>query len=99
MAQVRAAGRDRPGDFKFALALAKAFAGECLVWVACVAHRRGNFRSAATWLVPRLVSFVVAAGILFQPVRWPLRAGDFLRLYHYSLGTWTAVVGQRFVAA
>ena len=98
MAQVRAADRAGAGDFKFTAALAKAFAGKLLVCLARVARPRGNLRGAATALVPGLVSALVAAGILFQPVHWTLRAGGIFYFYPDAARICAAVDRQRSIA-
>ena len=98
MAQVRAADCAGTGDFKFGAALAVASAGEFLVCHARVARPRGNLRGAATALVPGLVSALVAAGILFQPVHWTLRAGGIFYFYPDAARICAAVDRQRSIA-
>ncbi len=98
MAQVRAADRAGAGDFEFASALAKASAAECLVCLARVARSRGDLRGGATTLVSRLVSALVAAGILFQPVHRSLCAAGILYFHPDAARICVAVGGQGFVA-
>ena len=86
MAQVRAADRAGPGDHQFAPALAKASVGERLVHRACRARDCSGLRGAATALVSRLVSALVAAGILFQPVHGPLRAAGIFYFHPDAAG-------------
>src|ERR1039458_7954710 len=98
MAQVRAADRAWTCDSWFAAALAKASAGKLLVCLARVARRRGNLRGRTTALVPGLVSALVAAGILFQPVHWPVRAGRVFYFHSDAARIGAAVDGQRPIA-
>ena len=98
MAQVRAVDRTRRRDLKLGAALAAASAGGCLVCFAFVARPRGHLRDAATALVPKLVSVLVAAGILFQPVHWTVRAGGVFYFYNHAARICVALDGQRFVA-
>ena len=98
MALVRAAGRAGTRDFKFVPALAAASAGEFLVCLACAARPCGNLRGAATALVSRLVSALVAAGILLQPVHWPLRAGGIFYFHPDAARMGVALDGQKSVA-
>ena len=99
MAQVRAAERAGTGDFKLAAALAAVSAGELLAGLARVAWPRGDLRGVATALVSRLVSALVAAGILLQPVHWPLRAGGIFYFHPDAARMGVALDGQRSVAA
>lgn len=98
MAQVRALDVAWAGDFKFVNALAKAFAGKILARISCVARRRGSFCIAATALVSRLVSVVIAIGILFQPVHRPLRAAVVFHFHRDAAGICAAARGQGFIA-
>lgn len=98
MAQVRAVDRIGTGDFEFAIALAKASFGESLVCLARVDSPRGNLRGGATALVSWLVSALFKAGILFQPARWPLRAGDIFYFHNHAARICVAAGGQRLVA-
>lgn len=98
MAQVRAADRAGTGAGKFAAALAKASAGELLVRLACAAWARRNCCDAATALVPGLVSALVAAWILFQPVYWTMRVVAVLCFYRHAARICVALDWQRSVA-
>src|SRR5665213_4241317 len=98
MAQVRAADRAGPGGFKFAFALAETSAGKLLVCLARTACRRGDWRGAATALVPGLVSALVATGILFQPVPRPRRAGDIFYFHPDAARLGAPADRQGFVA-
>ena len=99
MAQVGAVDLAGTGDFEFAVALAKASAAKLLARFAHAARRRGDLCVAATAVVSRLVSAVIAAGILFQPVCWPLRAGDIFYFHNHAARIFVAAGWQGFVAA
>lgn len=86
MAQVRPADRAGTGDHQFTPALAKASASGRLVRGAWVARRRGDLRGVAATLVSGLVSAVVAAGVLFQPIHRPLRALGIFYFYRDPAG-------------
>src|SRR5580704_10396437 len=98
MAQVRAAGRAGAGDFEFAPALAKVSAAQCLVPLARVARSHSDLRGAATTLVSRLVSALVADGILFQPVHRSLCAAGIFYFHPDAARICVAVGGQGFLA-
>src|ERR1700723_2508263 len=99
MAQVHAADRAGAGDFKFASALAKTFAGELLAGITRVAGRHGDLRVAETALVSGLVSALFAFGLLFQPIHWPLRVAVVFYFHNDAAWFWAAAGRQRFITA
>ena len=99
MAQIRPADRAGAGDSKFTPALAKASAGRLLVRLARIPSCCGNLRGAMSTLVSGLVSFIVATGILFQPIHRPLRAVGVFYFHYHTARIWVAIVGQRSFAA
>jgi len=98
MAQVHAADRAGAGDFKLVAALAAASGGESLVRPACGAGRHSDLRDVATALVPGLVSALVTAGILFQPIHRALHSGGIFHLHHHAAGTFVATGGKGCLA-
>jgi len=82
MAQVCFTNHAWAGDFKFAPALAKTLVTQYLVDFAGIARPHGYLRVATTALVPKLLPAFFAAGILFQPVHWPLCAVAFFHFYN-----------------
>ena len=99
MAQIRVARRTGLGNSGFAPALATSFINQCLVRHARRSRCCGGLRSVATALVPRLVPALAAAGILFQPVHWPMHSVPVLLSDHHAAGLGVAPGGQGCVAA
>jgi len=94
VAQVHTADRAGTGDFELVAALATAPGGEFLVCAARGAGCRGDLRGAATALVPGLVSALVTAGILFQPIHRTLRSGGIFCIHHYAAGIMLRLAGK-----